>query len=145
MSAQARLDRDVLSQPGATAVVDMEGINDIGNGVVTSADQLIAADQQIIARVHAAGLRIFGGTMTPFKGAGYYSDSKDAIRQQVNNWIRTSGYFDGVDDFDRALRNPADPQTILPAYDSGDHLHPNDNGYQAMAAAINLKALVGRP
>lgn len=141
VSAQARLDRDVLSQPGARTVIFLEGINDIGNAVVSSADQLIAADEQIIARVHAAGLRILGGTLTPFRGAGYYSDQKEIIREQVNDWIRASGAFDGVVDFDQAVRDSADPQAFLPAYDSGDHLHPDDAGYQAMAGAVQLSAL----
>lgn len=141
VSAQARLDRDVISQPGASTVIFLEGINDIGNTVVGSADQLIAADEQIIARVHAAGLRILGGTLTPFQGAGYYSDQKEAIREQVNDWIRTGGAFDGVVDFDKAVRDPANPHAFLPVYDSGDHLHPDDAGYQAMADAVQLSAL----
>ena len=139
VSAQARLDRDVLAQPGARTVIFVEGINDIGNGVATSAAQLIAADEQIIARTRAEGLRILGGTLVPFGGAGYYSPQKETVRAALNAWIRTSGAFDGVVDFDAALRNPADPTTMLPAYDSGDHLHPNDAGYQAMANAVNLK------
>lgn len=141
VSAQARLDRDVLSQPSARTVLFLEGINDIGNGVVTSADQLIAADEQIIARVHAAGLRIVGGTLTPFQGAGYYSDQKESIREEVNAWIRTSGAFDAVVDFDQAVRDPANPHAFLPKYDCGDHLHPDDAGYAAMAAAIPLNVL----
>jgi lysophospholipase L1-like esterase len=138
VSAQARLDRDVLAQPAARTVIFVEGINDIGNAVATSASQLIAADEQIIARAHADGLRILGGTLVPFGGAGYYSPQKDTVRAALNAWIRTSGAFDGVVDFDAALRNPADPTTLLPAYDSGDHLHPNDAGYQAMANAVHL-------
>lgn len=141
VSAQARLDRDVLSQPGATTVVLLEGINDIGNAVATSADQLIAADKQIIARAHAIGLRVLGGTLDPFQGAGYYSAQKETVREALNNWIRTGGAFDGVVDFDKAVRDPANPLSFLPAYDSGDHLHPNDAGYQAMANAVNLAAL----
>ncbi|HWC81909.1 MAG TPA: SGNH/GDSL hydrolase family protein [Pseudonocardiaceae bacterium] len=144
VSAQARLDRDVLSQPGAKTVVFLEGINDIGNGVATSAQQLIAADEQIIARAHADGVRIFGGTLVPFVGAGYSSPQKETIREALNAWIRTSGAFDGVVDFDKAIRDPSNPTVMLPAYDSGDHLHPNDAGYQAMANAVDLNALVGR-
>jgi lysophospholipase L1-like esterase len=144
VSAQARLDRDVLSQPGATTVVLLEGINDIGNAVATSADQLIAADKQIIARAHAIGLRVLGGTLDPFQGAGYYSAQKETVREALNNWIRTGGAFDGVVDFDQAVRDPANPLAFLPAYDSGDHLHPNDAGYQAMANAVNLTALAPR-
>ncbi|HEY8301476.1 MAG TPA: SGNH/GDSL hydrolase family protein [Jatrophihabitans sp.] len=141
VSAEARFDRDVASQPGASTVIFVEGINDIGNGVVTSADQLIAADKQIIARAHASGLRILGGTLTPFQGAGYYSDQKEAIREAVNSWIRSSGAFDGVVDFDRAVRDRANPHAFLPAYDCGDHLHPDDAGYAAMADAVPLSAL----
>ncbi len=141
VSAQARLDHDVLAQPGARTVIFLEGINDIGNGVVTSAAQLISADEQIIARVHADGLRIFGGTLLPFSGAGYYSPRKETIREVLNTWIRTSGAFDGVIDFDASLRDPANPTQLLAAYDSGDHLHPNDAGYQAMANTVNLNAV----
>lgn len=141
VSAEARLDRDVLAQPGARTVIFLEGINDIGDGTVTSASQLITADEQIIARAHAAGLRILGGTLTPFEGAGYYSPQKEQIREQVNDWIRTSGAFDGVIDFARAVQDPSNPQMFAPSYDSGDHLHPNDAGYQAMANAIDLSLL----
>ena len=141
VNAQARLDRDVLAQPGAHTVIFLEGINDIGNGLATSAAQLIAADEQIVARAHADGLRILGGTLVPFAGAGYYSPQKDTVRQALNTWIRTSHAFDGVVDFDARLRDPADPARFLPAYDSGDHLHPNDAGYAAMADTVNLNAL----
>ena len=139
VSVQARLDRDVLAQPGARTVIFLEGINDIGNAVATSATQLISADEQIIARAHADGLRVIGGTLVPFGGAGYYSAQKETVRTALNAWIRTSGAFDGVVDFDAALRDPADPSTMLAAYDSGDHLHPNAAGYQARANAINLR------
>jgi lysophospholipase L1-like esterase len=141
VSAEARLQRDVLSQPGVSTVIFLEGINDIGSNAVTSAAQLIAADKQIIAQVHADGLRILGGTLTPIKGSGYYSPQHEQIREAVNQWIRTSGEFDGVIDFDKATRDPADPQMFLPAYDSGDHLHPNDAGYQAMADAVDIASL----
>ena len=79
--------------------------------------------------------------LTPFEGAGYYSTAKEQIREQLNDWIRTSGAFDGVIDFDRAVRDPANPLMFAPGYDSGDHLHPNDAGYQAMANAIDLSLL----
>ena len=85
-----------------------------------------------------AGLKIVGATLTPFQGAGYYSAAGEAEREAINLWIRTSGAFDGVIDFDQAVRDPAAPLRLLPAYDSGDHLHPNDAGYQAMANAVNL-------
>lgn len=140
-SAQCRFQRDVVDQPGASTVILLEGVNDIGGGYVTSADQLIAADQQIITRAHAAGLRIVGGTLTPFQGAGYYTPQKEAIRESVNTWIRTGGAFDGVADFDAAVRDPSNPRALLPAYDSGGHLHPNDAGDQAMANAVDLTAL----
>jgi lysophospholipase L1-like esterase len=141
VSAQARLDRDVLSQPAVETVILLEGINDIGGGQATSADQLIAAYRQLIARAHADGKCILGGTMTPFEGAGYYSEAKEAIREAANAFIRNSGEFDGVIDFDKVTRDPADPKRFLPLYDSGDHLHPNDTGYQAMGDAVNLKLL----
>jgi lysophospholipase L1-like esterase len=141
VSAQARLDRDVLAKPGVETVIFMEGINDIGNGSVTSASQLIQADRQIIDRVHAAGKCIVGGTLTPFVGASYSSPAKEQIREALNQWIRTSGAFDSVIDFDRATRDPDNPTMFLPAYDSGDHLHPNPAGYQAMAAAVRIPQL----
>lgn len=156
-NAQARLDRDVLTQDGVEFVVLLEGINDIGFPVFdtsmlppdflpcieprpdVSAQQIIAGYQQIIARVHASGALIFGATLLPFKGAGYYTEAGEAKRQAVNSWIRTSGEFDGVLDFDRATRDPGDPLRLQPLFDSGDHLHPSDAGYQAMANAIDLR------
>jgi lysophospholipase L1-like esterase len=160
ISALARLDRDVLAQHGVRTVILLEGINDIGFSAVTpshappgislecfmpntdvSAAQIIFGYQQIIARVHAKGLRILGGTLTPFQGAFYYTATGEAKRQAVNAWVRTSGAFDGVVDFDRVTRDPANPLRLLPAYDSGDHLHPNDAGYAAMANAVNLRLL----
>ena len=148
VSAQARLDRDVLTQTDARVVILLEGINDIGfadlglSPPITSAD-LIAGYEQIIARCHAVGLRILGGTLTPFKGVpGYWNETGERIREEVNHWILTGGAFDGVVDFAAATADPNDPQVFLPAYDSGDHLHPNDAGYQAMADAIDLKMLL---
>jgi lysophospholipase L1-like esterase len=153
VNALARLDRDVLERAGATEVILMMGINDIGFSVTppnpvtnplpdVSAAQIIAGYQQIIAQAHAAGLKIFGATLTPFKGAAYYSDAGEAKREAVNHWIRTSGAFDGVIDFDAVVRDPSDPLVINPPFDSGDHLHPNDAGYQAMANAIPLRLLL---
>lgn len=139
VSALARLDRDVLAQPGIKTVVLLEGINDINGGNVTSADQLIAAYRQIIARAHARGVRIIGATLTPTN----LSADRQAIRQGANDFIRNSGEFDGVIDFDKATRDPANPLSFLPAYDSGDHLHPSSAGYQAMANAININLLRG--
>jgi lysophospholipase L1-like esterase len=148
-SALHRFTRDVTERSGARDVIVLEGINDIGysqdpdTGCTrpnpnVSAAQIIAGYQRLIAIAHAAGLKIFGATMTPFQGADYYSAAGEAKREAVNHWIRTSHAFDGVIDFDRAVRDPAAPLELAPAYDSGDHLHPNDKGYQAMANAINL-------
>ena len=141
VSVQARFDRDVLSQPDVATVIVMEGINDIGNGTATSPDQLIAAYRQLIARAHAKDVCIIGATMTPFEGAGYYSEAKEQIRAAVNEFIRTSGEYDGIVDFDAATRDPNNPKRFLPAYDRGDHLHPSDAGYQAMANALDLSLL----
>ena len=137
----ARLDRDVLDQPGARDVILLEGVNDIGASHAT-ADQLIPAYEQVVAQAHARGLRIFGGTLTPFKGAFYWTPAGEQAREAVNRWILTSGVFDGVVDFARATANPTDPLTFNPAFDSGDHLHPSDAGYQAMADAVNLNRLL---
>lgn len=147
VSALARLDRDVLSQPNARDVILLEGINDIGQSdlgttPLVTADDLIAGYQQIIARVHAAGLRIFGATLTPFKGAFYWSPQGEATREAVNDWILHSGAYDGTIDFAAATADPNDPQMFNPIYDSGDHLHPNDLGYQTMANAIDLHMLL---
>ena len=148
-NAQARFDRDVLNAVGARWVVLMEGINNIGipgafglaSQQVSAAD-IIAGHQQLINRAHERGLKIYGGTLTPFEGTafpGYFTAEGEAKRQAVNLWIRTSRAFDAVIDFDKALRDPAHPARMLPVYDSGDHLHPNDAGYQAMADAIDLR------
>ena len=131
----------------------MMGINDFGfsatppNPVTNplpdvSAAQVIAGYEQIIAQAHADGLKIFGATLTPFQGAGYYTAAGELKREAVNTWIRTSGAFDGVIDFDKVVRDPSNPLAINPAFDSGDHLHPNDAGYQAMANAIPLSLLL---
>lgn len=148
-SALARFDRDVLSVPGVSDVILLEGINDIGLYQRTGAEadavtaaELIAGYQQIIARAHAHGLKIYGATLTPYEGAGYYSEAGEATRQAVNVWIRTSGAFDGVIDFEAVLRDPANPRRIRPDFDPGDHLHPNVAGYAAMGDAIDL-ALFG--
>jgi lysophospholipase L1-like esterase len=147
VNALARLDRDVLAQNGTRYVVLLEGINDIGQTCLgntnASVEQIIAGDQQMITQVHLKGLRIFGATLTPFRGAtpanpGYFCEDGETKRAALNAWIRTSGQFDGVIDFDAAARDPDNPQMFLPAYDSGDHLHPNDAGYAAMANAIDL-------
>ncbi len=113
-----------------------------------SADAIIGGYEQLIARAHATGLRIIGATLTPFEDTfrgnplfGYYSEEKEAKRQAVNDWIRTSGAFDGVIDFDAVARDPANPKHIRAEFDSGDHLHPQDTGYKAMAEAVNLGLL----
>jgi lysophospholipase L1-like esterase len=147
VSAEARFNRDVLAQPGAKDVIVLEGINDIGQSdlgttPLVTADDLINAYKQLIAQAHAAGLKIFGATLTPFEGAFYWSPAGEATREAVNHWILTSGAFDGVIDFASATADPANPEMYNPAYDSGDHLHPNDAGYQAMANAINLAMLL---
>jgi lysophospholipase L1-like esterase len=156
-NALARFDRDVLSHPRADTVVLMMGINDIGwPGTILvpqgepapSADAIIGGYEQLVARAHANGLRIIGATLTPFEDTfrgnplfGYYSEEKEAKRQAVNDWIRTSGAFDGVIDFDAVARDPANPKHIRAEFDSGDHLHPQDTGYKAMAEAVDLGLL----
>ena len=164
VSVLARFDRDVLAQPGVTNVIVLEGINDIGwphmkprppaNGAsqnespfareAVSAQDLIAGLQQIIERAHEHGIRVFGATLTPFEGADYYSADGEVERQAVNQWIRTSGAFDGVFDFDAAVRDPSHPSEFREDYQSGDHLHPSAAGYKAMADAINLSLLRSR-
>jgi lysophospholipase L1-like esterase len=144
VSVLARLDRDALSYSGVKWIVFMEGINDIGaiargaTQPVVTADRLIWAYQQVIDRAHAQGVKVAGATLTPYEGAGYFSEQGETIRAAVNQWIRTSGEFDAVIDFDAATRDPASPRRFLPAYDPGDHLHPNDAGYQRMADAVDL-------
>lgn len=138
-SALERFDRDVLATNGVRYLVVLIGINDIGNSSAASpvsAEDLIAGHRQLIARAHAKGIGVVGATLTPFEGAAYYSPEKELVRQAVNNWIRNHDEFDAVIDFDRATRDPVRPQRLLPAYDSGDHLHPNDLGYQAMGNAV---------
>ena len=142
-AALARLDRDVLSVPGVRYLVILEGVNDIGNPTARKAplprpEDLIGAYRQIIARAHDRGIKVIGATILPYKGAGYYSDAGDAVRVAVNAWIRAPGHFDGVIDFDRIVADKTDPLTMAPAYDSGDRLHPGDDGYRAMAAAVDL-------
>jgi lysophospholipase L1-like esterase len=150
-SALTRFARDALDLRGVRDIIVLEGINDIGFSAMppshaeVSPARMIAGYEQLIARAHARGVRIFGATLPPFQGAGYYSPAGEATREAVNTWIRTSGAFDGVVDFDAAMRDPADPLRLNPAYDSGDQLHPNDAGYQAMADAINLQMLLPPP
>jgi lysophospholipase L1-like esterase len=141
VSALARFDKDVLMQTGVTHVVVMEGINDIGLARANpspSAADLIAGHKQLIERARARGLKIYGATLTPFEGAAYFTPEGEAKRQALNEWIRTSKAYDGVIDFDAVTRDPAAPSRFLPAYDSGDHLHPGDAGYKAMGEAVDL-------
>ncbi|MER5265655.1 SGNH/GDSL hydrolase family protein [Actinosynnema sp. NPDC002837] len=147
-AALRRFDRDVLAQPGVGHVVVLLGVNDLGHPGTSAplsekvtAQDIIGAHRQLIARAHAQGLRIHGGTITPFRDDtfGFFSPENEAARQTVNHWIRTGGEYDGVIDFDRALRDPGQPDRLLPAYDSGDHLHPNDAGMAAMAEAVPLR------
>ncbi len=142
-----RFDREVLQRRRVRWVIVLEGINDLGfPGAVepgapeVRADQLTGAYRQLADRAHAAGLRIYGGTLTPFEGAtgGYFTPGKEAVRQTVNAWLRTSGTFDAVIDFDRAVHDPAHPSRLLPAFDAGDHLHLNDAGHRAMGEAVDL-------
>jgi lysophospholipase L1-like esterase len=147
-SVLARLDRDVLSVPGLKWVVLLEGINDIGHSTAArlpeqevSAEEIIAGMRQIIERVTARGAKIFGATLTPFEAtsySGFYTSDGEAKRQAVNHWIRTSNAFDAFIDFDAALRDLEHPNRLRAAYDSGDHIHPNDDGYQKMADVIDL-------
>ena len=142
VSALARFDRDVLMHTGVTHVIIMEGINDIGLARTNpnpSAADLIAGHKQLIERARARGLKVYGATLTPFEGAAYWTAEGEVKRQALNEWIRTSKAYDAVIDFDQVTRDPAAPTKFLPAYDSGDHLHPGDAGYKAMGEAVDLK------
>jgi lysophospholipase L1-like esterase len=150
-NALARLDRDVLAQPGVRWLVVLEGINDIGTRVEArkqgapwaTADDIVAALEQIAVRAHARGIRVYGATILPYEGAtGYFAPDGEADRQKVNEWIRASGVFDGVIDFDAATRDPQKPSRLSAAVDGGDHLHPSAAGYRIMADAIDLGLFV---
>jgi lysophospholipase L1-like esterase len=146
----ARFDRDVIARSGVRWSILLEGINDLGvltrDAPATPAQhaaivaQVIAGYRQVVARAHAHGIRVIGGTVTPFGGNGYYhpGPASEADRQAINAFIRRSGLFDAVIDFDRLLRDPAQPDRLNPAYDSGDHLHPSEAGYRAMGEAVPL-------
>ena len=157
VSALARFDRDVLAMPGVTHLIVLIGINDIGwpgaqmggrlladPSLMPAADDLIGGYQQLIVRAHLYGIKIIGATLTPFGGTavpGYYSESKEALRVAVNQWIRTSRAFDAVIDFDAALRDPSHPEQVQRLWVSKDNIHPNDAGHRAMADAIDLRLL----
>lgn len=139
-----RFGRDVLATAGVKAVVVLIGINDIiysNASAPLSAADLIDGYRQLIMRAHARGVTVLGATLLPFEGAAYYSLSRNSVRQAVNNWIRGSGEFDAVIDFDAVMRDPSSPLRLRPAYDSGDHLHPNELGFQVMANAVPLTLL----
>lgn len=145
-AAVARFTEDVLTRPGVRWVIVLEAINDINMSIMpgmpasqrATADEIIAGLGQLIDRAHFHGLKIAGGTVMPTRGLPFYTEEGEAMRQAVNHWIRTSGRFDAVIDFDAATRDPADPLRINPAYNPGDHVHPNDAGNRAMAEAIDL-------
>ncbi|WP_229427255.1 SGNH/GDSL hydrolase family protein [Massilia atriviolacea] len=158
-NALARFDQDVLAQPGVSSVIIMMGINDIGwpgspfapGDAAMNAQPVVEALRQLIARARAHQLRVVGATLIPFEGAlagtpfeGHYSPAKDAVRRRVNRWILDSGEFDAVFDADAVLRDPARPSRMRAEFDSGDHLHPGDAGYRALAQALDLQALMGK-
>lgn len=157
VNALSRFDRDVLGQPGVQAVIVGLGLNDIGwpgtvsdpEGGLPALQDLIAGYRQLINRAHQHGVRIIGATLTPFEGAfpgtpmdNYYRADKDELRQRLNDWIRHSGAFDAVIDFDALVRDPRHPSRLKAEWDSGDHLHPGDEGNRAMAEAVDLPALL---
>ena len=138
----------MLAQPGVRWLIVLEGINDIGTRVsarakgepFASAEDIIAAYEQIVVRAHGHGIRVYGATILPFEGASnYFTPDGEADRQKVNAWIRTSGRFDAVIDFDAIARDPSQPSRLSPAVDGGDHLHPSAGGYKIMADAIDLR------
>jgi lysophospholipase L1-like esterase len=139
-SALTRFDRDVLSVPGVTHVIVLEGVNDLGSSKTNppTAEALIGGYRQIIARGHAHGLKVIGATILPYGGAAYFGEPGEAARQAVNHWIRDSHAFDAVIDLDAAIRDPARPERMRADLQSGDWLHPNDAGYRVMGDAVDL-------
>ncbi|NYT40183.1 SGNH/GDSL hydrolase family protein [Sphingomonas sp. R-74633] len=142
-NALARFDRDVLALPGVTHVVILEGINDIGgsgrnNGPVVTADDLKSGFRQLVQRAHAHGIKVIGATILPFEGAGYQTPVGEALRTEINNWILTSGTFDGVVDLQKSVADPANPKRLAAALQGGDNLHPNGAGETRMGEAIPL-------
>ena len=147
-SALSRFDRDVLLQTGVTHVIVLESINDVGfafDNAWPAVEDLIAGHTALVQRAHARGLRIYGGTLTPFEGAITFSETGEAKRQAFNAWLRTESPYDAVIDFDAAIRDPDHPRRILPAYDPGDAIHGNDAGYRAMAEAVDLALFEAQP
>jgi lysophospholipase L1-like esterase len=132
-----RLDRDVLVQPGARWLIVLEGINDLG-GRRTTAEQIITAMEQTIVRAQSCGLRVYGSTILPCGNSFYFNPRLEERRQQINEWIRTSGKFDAVIDWDAVVRDPENPANLVQAADSGDHLHLSDEGYRMMVDALDL-------
>jgi lysophospholipase L1-like esterase len=157
-NALARFDSDVLAQPGARAVIVLEGINDFGLPSIggnagapgpfakeaVSPDDVIVGLRQIIDRARAHGLRVYGGTLLPFEGAAYFTPEGEAKRQAVNQWVRTGGAFDGVIDFDAIIRDPQHPTKMMAALQSGDFLHPNNDGYKLMADSVDIAMVLGK-
>ena len=146
-SGLRRFDRDVLAQPGVTHVIVLLGTNDLRNRWAkpeeeVTAEQMIAGLKQMAVRARTRGIRIFGGTLTPFENetflVGAWTPAREAVRQAVNAWIREAGAFDAVIDFDKGVRDPEHPASMLPIYDCGDHLHPSDLGYNRMGDIIDL-------
>ena len=155
-NALARLEHDVLSQPGVSDVIVLLGINDIGwpgspfapNEAPMTLDRLTAAYRQLVSAARVRGVRVTAATLPPFEGAlegtpfaGHYSRDKEQLRKRFNDWIRTAGVFYSVLDFDALLQDPANPRRIRKVFDSGDHLHPGDEGYRTMAEAIDITSL----
>lgn len=142
-TALDRFDRDILKQKGVRWLIILEGVNDIGGtqdrgSAMKVATGLIDAYGKMIDEAHAKGIKVYGGTITPIEKSFYYKDFREAARDTVNNWIRTSGRFDAVIDFDKVMRNPEDLTTLLPEAQSGDYLHPNEKGYEMMGGAVDL-------
>jgi lysophospholipase L1-like esterase len=155
VNALARFDRDVLGQSGVKWLMIMEGINDIGQTTgpprgnapppaPLTADDLIGPMKQMIEKAHTHGIKVIGCTLTPYEGAGYYSEKGEEVRSAVNRWIRTSGAFDAVVDYDKVTQDAANAKTFKPTFNNTDHLHPNDAGYKAMADSVDLKIFNGK-
>ncbi|WP_231631776.1 SGNH/GDSL hydrolase family protein [Streptomyces clavuligerus] len=141
-SVLTRFDADALSRAGVRAVILLIGVNDIkGTPEQLDPQALVGGYRELVRRAHARGLKVIGGTVTPYKGFPGHTEAREATRQAVNRLLRTTPVFDAVVDFDAAVRDPADPARILPAYDSGDHIHFNDTGQQVLADTVDLDEL----